>query len=142
MGDDAQSCPRCKSLMVSGGGADPHAGSLPRWLHPLVALVVLVLASAGLLAIDLKSRGGPAVGSRAETVTAAEVAMPESSPEGESVDRGRVEPSGAVENPAAADPGADLYKQVNDYVAGAQDILAQADAIAAEIGRASCRERV
>lgn len=132
MGDDSQSCPRCKSLMVSGGGGDSHPGALPRWLHPLAVLVVLILASAGLLAIDLKPWGGSSSPSRVDPVTSGEVTMP--GPEEGGPDLGRVEPSGAVEVPAT-DPGADLYKQVNDYVAGVQDALAQADAIAAELDR-------
>ena len=129
MGDDAQACPRCKSLMVSGEDTR-HQHALPRWLHPLVVMVFLIAASGALLAVDLKPWGK---GKTSAPITGEPGAMPTAS--SSAAGAGAIQPAPA----AAADPAANLYKEVNDYVASVNDTLAQTDAVAAELDKLAKR---
>ncbi len=51
MSDDATHCPQCLSLLVEE--MDRKVGTIPRWAHPFTVLFMVVLMSAGLLAVNL-----------------------------------------------------------------------------------------
>ncbi len=75
--DDAKSCPRCSSMLVTG--KRNRAGHFPKYKHPAAALILVLLLSLGLAAATLTGQKAPKPTSDSE---ARELAEEEPSPAG------------------------------------------------------------